>query len=108
MPQLDRLGSKFADRGVVVVWVSCNSSRPKAQNYASDEDLRSLASQYPNLLIVRDPNEAALHQANVDSLPTILIYDQRGKPVGAPHTGIDPQANLTSDLTPVINRLLAQ
>ena len=86
----------------------CNSARPKAQNYASDDDLRTLANQFPNLLIVRDPNETALRQAGVDSLPTILIYDQKGKQVGAPHTGIDPQANLTSDLTPIVNRLLAQ
>ena len=108
MPQLDRLASKFADRGVVVLWVSCNSAKPKAPNYASDDDLRALTTQYPNLLIVRDPTETASRQAGVDSLPTILVYDQRGRVVGAPHTGIDPQSNLTSDLTPVINRVLTQ
>jgi thiol-disulfide isomerase/thioredoxin len=108
MPQLDKLAAKFADRGVAVLWVGCNSIKPKAPNYASDDDLRALAAQYPNLLIVRDPNETASRQAGIDSLPTILVFDQRGRVVGAPHTGIDPQSNLASDLTPVINRLLTQ
>jgi thiol-disulfide isomerase/thioredoxin len=107
LPQLDRLASKFAGRGVSVIWVSCNSNRPKSQNFASDDELRALAAQYPNLIVVRDSDESASRQMGVDSLPTIVNIDQKGRMVGSPRTGIDPQANLVNDLTPTINQLLS-
>ncbi|MEW6730044.1 MAG: TlpA disulfide reductase family protein [Acidobacteriota bacterium] len=108
LPQLERLAAKFSDRGVTVFWVSTNSTRPKNQNYASDDELRSLANQYTHLTVLRDPDESAYRQLGSDALPTIIIIDQRGRLVGSPRTGIDPQANLVGDLAATLNRLLAE
>ncbi len=107
LPQLNQLATKFGDQ-VIVLWVSTNSLQPKAANYASDEELRTIASQYSKIMVLRDPTEAAYRQLGTDVLPSILIIDQKGKLVGAPRTGIDPQANLLNDLSPKINQLLNQ
>ena len=108
IPQLERLAAKFADRGVTVLWIGTNSARPKTGDYASDEDMRTIAGQYPHLTVLRDPERSACRQVGADSLPTIFIIDQKGKLVGQPHAGIDPQANLVNDLSHTIIRLLAE
>lgn len=108
LSQLQRLATKFGNQGLVVIWVSTNSTNPKSSDFASDADLRSLANQYPRIKIVRDPEESSFRQIGADTLPTILVLNQKGQPVGNPHVGIDPQADLVNKLSNTVNTLLAQ
>jgi thiol-disulfide isomerase/thioredoxin len=106
LPQLEKLAAKFANQNVKVVWVSTNSTRTKASNFASASDLQAIANQYSHLIILRDSEASVFQKTGSDTLPTIFILDQNGHSVGRPHVGIDPQANLTSDLSPIITQLL--
>lgn len=108
LPQLEKLAAKYADRDVVILWVSTNSNRPKVGNYASDDELKNISTQYPHLVVVRDPDEVAYRQIGANALPTIVLIDRKGRLFGSPRSGIDPQANLVNDLSPSINRLLSE
>jgi thiol-disulfide isomerase/thioredoxin len=106
LPQLEKLAAKFSSQGVKVVWVSTNSLKPKANNFASNLELENISKQYPNLIILRDVEAKVFQQTGSDTLPTIFILDKNGRSVGRARVGIDPQANLTNDLSIIINQTL--
>lgn len=106
LPQLEKLAIKFANQNVKVIWVSTNSTRAKSATFASNADLQTIANQYPHLVILRDPEASVFQKTGSDTLPTIFILDQNNHSVGRPHIGIDPQANLSTDLSPIITKLL--
>ncbi len=108
LPQLQRLAEKYEGRDVAVLWVSINSTSAKAQSYASDEDLKTLTKNYPGLTVLRDPEGLYYKQFGTNALPTILVLDRQGRLSGQPQAGIDPQSNLSVELSPLINRLLAE
>lgn len=108
LPQLQRLAEKYEGRDVVVLWVSINSTSAKAQSYASDEDLRMLTKGYNRLTVLRDPDGSYYRQFGTNALPTILVLDRQGRLSSQPQAGIDPQSNLSVELSPLINRLLAE
>lgn len=108
LPQLNRLAEKYEGRDVVVLWVSINSTSAKAQSYASDEDLKELTKDYSRLTVLRDPDGSHYKQFGTNALPTILVLDRQGRLSGRPQAGIDPQSNLSVELSPTINRLLAE
>jgi alkyl hydroperoxide reductase subunit AhpC len=91
---------KFADdysgRGVAVYWVSTDSESSGSRNYASDDQLRALATKY-KVTILRDPDGALSKRFGVDQLPAFVILDKRGN-LYANIGGFDPNANLTDQL----------
>ncbi len=108
LPQLERLATKFAGQDVKVIWISTNSLKPKANSFASTAELQNIANQYSHLIILRDLEGTVFQQTGSDTLPTIFILDKSGRSVGRARVGIDPQANLANDLSPIITQTLSR
>ena len=91
MAALQKLSERYANRGVNFYWVSINSNKQGAKNYASDSDLQAFAQRNGlRLMVLRDPDQAAYRALGVDSLPTVIILDREGK-VYRKHVGFDPE-----------------
>jgi peroxiredoxin len=102
-----KLADEYADRGVVVYWVSTESEDPKSKNYASDEQLRGFAQRYGlKVTVLRDPDGAASKKFGIDQLPSIVILDKQGNPVGEPIGGLDPNGNLAGQLASRLDKVL--
>jgi peroxiredoxin len=80
VPGLQKLADRYADRPVSFYWVSVDSERQGAKNFASDAEIRVFANQYGlHLPILRDPERSAFRQFGIDALPTNVIIDRSGK-----------------------------
>jgi len=91
LPALQKLADRYANRGVNFYWVSINSNKPGAKNYASDADLQAFAQKNGlRLMVLRDPDQAAYRALGVDALPTVVILDREGKTFRK-HVGFDPE-----------------
>jgi len=102
-----KLADEYANRGVVVYWVSTESDDPKSKNYASDANLRAFAQKYGlKVTVLRDPDGAVSRKFGVDQLPSIVILDKNGNPVGEPIGGLDPQGNLAGQLASRLDKVL--
>jgi peroxiredoxin len=107
LPALQKLADRFSSRGVQVYWVSINSSKPGARNYASDADLQIFAQKH-NLKItaLRDPDQTAYKSFGLDAVPTVVIFDQQGN-LAHKHVGFGAdQGEAYGELIRVIERLL--
>lgn len=94
-----KLADEYANKGVVVYWVSTESEDAKSKNYASDAQLRAFAQKYGlKVTVLRDPDGAMSKKLGVDQLPSIVILDKNGVAVGEPIGGLDPQGNLAQQL----------
>ncbi len=102
-----KLADQYANRGVVVYWVSTESDQPKSKNYASDAQLRAFAEKYGlKVTVLRDPDGAMSRKFGVDQLPSIVILDKNGNPVDEPIGGIDPNGNLADQLASKLGKVL--
>src|SRR5712691_11393945 len=102
-----KLADEYADRGVVVYWVSTESEDPKSKNYASDEQLRAFAQKYGlKVTVLRDPDGVTSKKFGIDQLPSIVIIDKQGNPLGAPIGGLDPNGNLAGQLAKSLDKVL--
>jgi len=102
-----KLADEYSNRGVVVYWVSTESENPKSKNHATDEQLRAFATKYGlKVTVLRDPDGAVSRKLGVDQLPSFVILDKEGNPVGEPIGGLDPQGNLASQLGSKLDKLL--
>jgi peroxiredoxin len=102
-----KLADEYADRGVVVYWVSTESENPKSKNYASDEQLRNFSRKYGlNVTVLRDPEGAVSKKLGADQLPSFVILDKQGQLVGEPIKGIDPDGNLAGQLAQQLDKIL--
>jgi cytochrome c biogenesis protein CcmG, thiol:disulfide interchange protein DsbE len=102
-----KLADEYANRGVVVYWVSTESENPKSKNYASDEQLRNFASKYGlKVTVLRDPDGAVSKKLGADELPSVLILDKEGQPVGEVIKGLDPEGNLAGQLAKQLDKIL--
>jgi peroxiredoxin len=102
-----KLADEYAGRGVVVYWVSTESEDPKSKNYATDEQVRAFAQKYGlKVTVLRDPNGVVGKKLGVDQLPSIVILDKQGNPVGPPIGGLDPNGNLATQLAPILDKIL--
>lgn len=99
-----KLADQYASKGVAVYWVSVDSDNPKSKNYVSDEQLRELARKN-KVTILRDPDGVVARKMGVDQLPSIVILDKQGK-VAASMGGMDPNANLTTQLAARLDKIL--
>ena len=107
LPALQKIADRTSSRGVQVYWVSINSAKPGARNYASDADLLAFAQKH-NLKVpaLRDSDQAAYKAFGLDAVPTVVILDRQGnlahKQVGF---GTD-QGEAYGELIRVIEQLL--
>src|SRR6266853_6876009 len=102
-----KLADEYANRGVVVYWVSTESENPKSKNFASDEQLRAFAQKYGlKVTVLRDPDGVVSKKLGVEQLPSIVILDKEGKPVGQPIGGLDPNGNIAAQLASVLDKVL--
>ena len=102
-----KLADEYTDRGVVVYWVSTESENPKSKNYASDQQLRNFAEKYGlHVTVLRDADGIVSKKLGVDELPSVIILDKQGNPVGEPIKGIDPDGNLAGQLAKQLDKIL--
>lgn len=102
-----KLADEYSGRGVVVYWVSTESEDPKSKNYASDDQLRAFAQKYGlKVTVLRDPDGAVSKKFGIDQLPSIVILDKNGNPIGEPIGGLDPNGNLAGQLASRLDKLL--
>jgi len=99
-----KLADQYAGKGVAVYWVSVDSGNPKSKNYVPDDQLRDLARKY-KVTILRDPDGTASRKMGVDQLPSVVILDKQGN-IAASMGGMDPTANLTTQLAARLDRIL--
>jgi len=104
MEAIKKLADQYAGRGVAVYWVSTESESPKSKNYASDEQLRELARKY-KATVLRDPDGVISKKMGVDQLPSVVIIDKQGNIAGT-MGGMDPNANLTTQLSARLDKIL--
>lgn len=77
---LQKLADRYATRGVQIYWVSINSDKQGARNYAADADLQAFAQKNNvKLTILRDPEQQVYKGLGLDAVPTIVILDRDGK-----------------------------
>ena len=107
LPALQKVADRYSSRGVQVYWVSINSSKPGARNYASDADLQAFAQKH-NLKVtaLRDPDQTVYKSFGLDAVPTVVIIDQQGN-LAHKHVGFGAdQGEAYGELIRVIERLL--
>ena len=102
-----KLADDYSDRGVVVYWVSTESENPKSKNYATDEQLRNFVQKYGlDVTVLRDPEGTLSKKLGADELPSVVILDKQGNPVGEPIKGLDPEGNLAGQLAKQLDKIL--
>jgi len=102
-----KLADEYSDRGVVVYWVSTESEDPKSKNFATDDQLRAFAQKYGlKVTVLRDPDGVTSKKFGIDQLPSIVIIDKQGNPLGAPIGGLDPNGNLAGQLAKSLDKVL--
>jgi peroxiredoxin len=90
LPALQRLADRYAARGVQFYWVSINSAKPGAKNYASDADLQAFAQKHNlRIPVLRDPDLEVYRSFGLDAVPTVLVLDRQGKVIRK-HVGFAP------------------
>ena len=107
LPALQKLADRYSSRGAQVYWVSINSAKPGARNYASDADLQAFAQKH-NLkaTVLRDPDQTAYKAFGLDAVPTAVIIDQQGN-LAHKQVGFSAdQGEAYGELIRVIERLL--
>jgi peroxiredoxin len=107
LPALQKIADRYSSRGVQVYWVSINSSKPGARNYASDADLQAFTQKH-NLKVttLRDPDQTVYRSFGLDAVPTVVIIDQQGA-LAHKHVGFGAdQGEAYGELVRVIERLL--
>ncbi len=102
-----KLADEYSDRGVVVYWVSTESEDAKSKNFATDDQLRAFAQKYGlKVTVLRDPDGVTSRKFGIDQLPSIVIIDKQGNPVGEPIGGLDPNGNLAGQLAKSLDKVL--
>lgn len=107
LPALQKISDRYSSRGVQVYWVSINSSKPGARNYASDADLQTFAQKHHlKITALRDPDQTVYKSFDLDAVPTVVIIDQQGN-LAHKHVGFGAdQGEAYGELVRVIERLL--
>ncbi len=102
-----KLADVYSKNGVVVYWVSTESEDSKSKNFATDDQLRAFAQKYGlKVTVLRDPDGVISKRFGIDQLPSIVILDKQGNPVGEPISGLDPNGNLAGQLGTTLDKIL--
>jgi peroxiredoxin len=82
LPVLQKVADRFASRGVQVYWVSINSNKQGARNFATDEDIQAFAQKNnAKLTVLRDPEQQAYKAFGLDAVPSVLSLGRDGSGV---------------------------
>ncbi len=111
MEGLQELANEYAGRNLRVYWVSTDSDKQGSKNYATDEQLRSMARKNGlKVAVLRDPDGAFFKKTGADQIPSLIILDREGRvsggPVGGISTSTDPKDKLVNVLSGRLNSLL--
>ena len=89
----NKLAKKYANKDVVVYWVTTDSSNAKSKNFASNEQIKAFGLKNKlTTTILRDSDGLfTLKKYGVDQLPSFVILDKTGKSIGEPFGGLDPE-----------------
>lgn len=100
---LASLGDRYQGKDVKVCWVSVNSP-----SELTDEQLKSMGGTATSVMVLRDTNQAAFKRfsGKLAQLPTVVILDREGNPVGQPRGGFNPNSDFINDLASTIDGLL--
>jgi peroxiredoxin len=105
--EIQRTAENYTGRPVEVFWVGIDSASPKSKNYASDDQLRTFASRSGlKVEVLRDPDAQASKNLGVDQLPAFVIIDREGNISGVPMCGLDPNAEISDQISASIDKLL--
>jgi hypothetical protein len=102
------LVKRYAGRDVAFYFVTTDSARAGARNFASDEKIRKFAFENKlGIPVLRDPEGVSiLRKFKVEQVPSFVILDKSGVMIGEPFGGIDPKYDLTIPISKTIDRLL--
>lgn len=97
------LADRYQGKDVKVCWVSVNSPTE-----LTDEQLKSMSSTATSVTVLRDNNQAAFKRLSgkLAQLPTVVVLDRQGNPVGPPRGGFNPNSDFINDLASTIDGLL--
>ncbi len=100
---LESLAKRYQGKDVNVCWVSVNSP-----GEFTGEQLKSTAGSATSVTVLRDPNQVAFKRfsGKLSQLPTVVILDRQGNPVGQPRGGFNPNSDFINDLASTIDGLL--
>jgi hypothetical protein len=100
---LASLADRYQGKDVKVCWVSVNSP-----SEFPDEQLKSAGNTATSLTVLRDTNQAAFKRfsGTLAQLPTVVVLDRQGNPVGQPRGGFNPNSDFINDLASTIDGLL--
>lgn len=107
LPALQELADKYAGSGVTFYWVSVNTAKQGARNYASDADLQAFAARAGmKVQILRDPEQSAYRALALTGLPGMIVIDKAGQ-IAHRHIGFDPdRAESFGDIERVLGGLV--
>jgi AhpC/TSA family len=100
---LSSLADRYQGKDVKVCWVTVN---PPSE--LRDEQLKIAAPTTASVTVLRDTNQAAFKRfsGKLAQLPTVVILDRQGNPVGQPRGGFNPNSDFINDLASTIDGLL--
>jgi cytochrome c-type biogenesis protein len=103
---INKLAKTFAKKDVVIYFVSTESALPKAKNYATDAQIQAFATKNKlTVPILRDTDNTLLKKYTLDQIPAFIILDKKGK-VADKISGVDPDADVSLQITETINKIL--
>lgn len=104
----NKLAKKYAGRDVVIYFVATDSANAKSKNHATDEQISAFAAKNKmTSQILRDSDGLlTLKKFSIDQLPSFVILDKTGKPVGDPFGGIDPDNDVSVAIAKEIDKIL--
>lgn len=102
------LAKKYAGKDVVIYFVATDSANTGSKNFASNDSIRKFATNNKlSVPVLRDPDGAAtLKKFDVDQVPSFVILNKKGQPIGEPFGGIDPKYDITIPISKAIDKLL--
>lgn len=102
------LAKKYAGKNVAIYFVATDSTNPKSKNYASDDQIRQWASTNRlTVQILRDSDGTnVMRKFAVDQLPAFIVLEKNGSQSGAAFGGIDPNYDITVDISRKVDSLL--
>jgi peroxiredoxin len=100
---LASLADRYQGKDVKVCWVSVNSP-----SELTDEQLKSAGATATSVMVLRDTNQAAFKRfsGKLAQLPTIVVLDRQGNPVGQPRGGFNPNSDFINDMSSTIDGVL--
>lgn len=103
---INALQQNYAKRGVTLYFVSTDSADAKSSNYATDAQLTTFGERGKlGVKTLRDPQGATVKAFGLDQIPAFVVLNKDGS-VAAKFTGIDPETDITAQISAEIDKIL--